>query len=427
MKLAIIGGGSSYSPELIDGLFERIDAIPVDELWMMDTDAERLETTSGLARRMSASHGSPFEINATTDLEAAVDGARFVITQIRVGRMQARIADERSGLRNGIVGQETTGIGGFACALRTIPRVLEVARAMESRSPDGVLVNFTNPSGIITEALVRHSPITSVGLCNVPIGIFMELVEHLGWELDKIELDYTGLNHLSWVRRFMYCGVDRTSDAMEMFIKRADQEWEQPDVCENMRGAMRRLGMLCNPYLQYYYSTQAVLEHLSSKEKTRGEEVVEVERVLFEKYAREDLHDKPPELEKRGGAHYSTAAFQLIEAIQQDSRDRQIVCCRNAGAVPGFDDNAVLEVPAVIDGTGARAIPQPPPQHSIRGLMQTIKAYETMTVEAAVTGDRDAAFLAMLTHPLLPDARRCEMLLDELLEINREFLIGTFF
>ncbi|MCX5759391.1 MAG: 6-phospho-beta-glucosidase, partial [Candidatus Hydrogenedentes bacterium] len=210
MKLAVIGGASSYSPELVDGLFARLDTIPITELWMMDPNRERLDITSGLARRMAAGHGNPFKVYDTGDMREAVKEASYVVTQIRVGGIQARIQDEKFGLRHGIIGQETTGVGGFACALRTIPRILDIAHAMEELAPKGVLINFTNPSGIVTEAVIKHSTIKTVGLCNVPIGIIMAIVEATGCTLDDVQLDYVGLNHLGWIRRVFIAGKDVT-------------------------------------------------------------------------------------------------------------------------------------------------------------------------------------------------------------------------
>jgi 6-phospho-beta-glucosidase len=426
VKLAVIGGASSYTPELIDGLFERLNAIPVTELWMMDPHLDRLRITSDLARRMAAKHGSPFAVHPTDNLREAVKDAGYVVTQIRVGGIQARIADEKLGLRHGLIGQETTGVGGFACALRTIPRILDIARAMEEVAPRGVLVNFTNPSGMVTEALIKHSRITSVGLCNVPIGIIMDIVKHVGCAMEDVELDYVGLNHLSWVRRIRIRGKDATETVLGRFLDLAHEEWEVEAVRTNMVLAMKSLGMFPNGYLQYFYATEAVLSHLKNKLKTRGEDVLELEKSLFEKYARPDLDQKPEELSKRGGAHYSTAAFHLISAIENDTRNRQIVCCRNNGAVPTFEDDAAVEVPATIGSHGAAAIPQPPPELAIRGLMQAVKAYESLTVKAAVEGDREAAFQAMLNHPLMPGAVGSKKLLDELLEINRPHLQGAF-
>lgn len=428
MKLTVIGGGSSYTPELLDGLFSRLDTIPVSEVWLMDQDRRRVGDNAAFAQRMAAKHGNPFSVHATADLEEAVSGGRYVITQIRVGQMQARIEDEKLGLRYGIIGQETTGVGGFACALRTIPRILEIARAMESLCPDAFLINFTNPAGINTEAVIRHSRIRTVGLCNVPIGMIMEVIRHFGGTVEDIELDYVGLNHLSWVRGFKKAGQDITQAVLDKFIEHAREEWEHEGTRNNMILAMQSLGMFCNYYLQHFYSTETVLETMRSKEKTRGEEVLEIEKRLFEKYRDPGLTEKPEELGKRGGAHYSTAAFHLIDAIENDRRSRQIVCCKNNGAIPSFDDEVSVEVPAEIGRNGALAIPQHAPEPPIRGLMQVVKAYETMTVQAAVTGDREAAFQAMLLNPLMPrNAGKCRALLDELLAINKPHLMDTFF
>ncbi|MCP4644511.1 MAG: 6-phospho-beta-glucosidase [bacterium] len=427
MKIAVIGGASSYSPELVDGLFSRLDQIPVTEVWMMDPNQERLAITSGLAQRMSDKHGTPFAVHATGDMREAVKDAKYVVTQLRVGGIQARINDEKLGLKHGIVGQETTGVGGFACALRTIPPILDIAHAMEELASDGYLINFTNPSGIVTEALLKHSSITSVGLCNVPICMIMDIVKHTGCAMEDVELDYVGLNHLSWVRGLKIAGADQTQTMLDTFMEHAAEEWEQEAVREEMLEAMRSLKVLPNGYLQYYYATDAVLDHLKTKEKTRGEEVVGIEATLFDKYQQPELNEKPAELSERGGAHYSTAAFHLISAIENDTQNRQIVCCRNNGAVPTFDDDASVELSAIIGRKGATAIPQETPAPAIRGLMQLVKAYETMTVQAAVSGDRETAFQAMLMHPLMPDARGSRAVLDELLDINKSHLQGTFF
>jgi 6-phospho-beta-glucosidase len=427
MKLAVMGGGSSYSPELIDGLFSRLDRIPVTEVWMMDPDSARLEITAGLSRRMAAKHGNPFSIHSTTDMREAIRGASYVVTQLRVGGIQARIQDEKLGLRHDIIGQETTGVGGFAKALRTIPRILEIAHAMEELAPKAVLLNFTNPSGIVTEAAVKHSKVTSVGLCNIPIGIVMEVVKHTGCKMEDVQLDYCGLNHLAWIKGFAIAGKDVTTQTLDTLIKHAGEEWSNKDICANMVAAMNSLRMWLNPYLQYFYCTDEALANQKSKSKTRGEEVVEIEKSLFEKYKQPELKEKPPELSKRGGAHYSTAAFYLIDAIHNDTGSVQVVCCKNNGAVPTFDNDCAVEVPARIGKDGAQALQQAAPSPAIRGLMQNVKAYESLTVQAAVTGDREAAFQAMLEHPLMPGATKCRELLNELLEINKPYLQGTFF
>lgn len=426
MKFAVIGGGSSYTPELLDGLFSRVDRIPVKEVWIMDLDAERLRINTEFAQRMAAHHGKPFTIHQTTNLREAVAGAKYVVTQIRVGGMQARINDEKLGLRHNIVGQETTGVGGFACALRTIPRILDVAHAMEELSPEGYLLNFTNPAGINTEAVIKHSKIKSVGMCNIPINLIMDLRKKFGGEVEEVELDYVGLNHLAWCRGFKVAGKDITQEAIQHFIDTAEEEYS-PATCASMKAAMGHLQLWCNPYLQYFYSTDTMLESLKQKSTTRGEDVVEVEKALFAKYQDPNLNEKPEELMQRGGAHYSTAAFYLVDAIENDLNARQVVCCRNNGAIPTFDDDVAVEVSALIGKDGAKAIPQEAPVPAIRGLMQQIKAYESMTVKAAVTGDRETAYQALLLNPLMPNALGCEALLEDLLETHKAHLQGTFF
>jgi 6-phospho-beta-glucosidase len=428
MKFTVIGGGSSYTPELLDGLFSRLDSMPVSELWLCDKDPARLEINGNFVRRMADHHGSPFAIHTSTDYRESVKDAKYVITQIRVGQMQSRIADEKLGLRHGIVGQETTGVGGFACALRTIPRILEIAQAMEELAPEAFLLNFTNPVGINTEAVLKHSNIRTIGLCNVPIGMIMEVIKHFGGEVDDIKMDYVGLNHLSWVRQFTKSGEDITPQVLEKFVEHAREEWEEEDTRNNMINAIRGLNMFCNYYLQYFYSTDTVLRTLREKEKTRGEEVVDVENALFEKYKDPALKEKPEELSKRGGAHYSTAAFQLIDSIENDRNRWQVVCTRNNGALPTFDDDIAVEIPAMVGKNGAEPIAQEAPKPVIRGLMQQIKAYESLTVEAAVKGDRQAAFEALLANPLMPrDVDKCKALLDDVLDVNKIHLQGTFF
>ncbi|HOV33837.1 MAG TPA: 6-phospho-beta-glucosidase [Candidatus Hydrogenedens sp.] len=426
MKLAVIGGGSSYTPELVDGIFAQSENFLFEEIWLMDQNPQRLDINHSFSERLAQRYGSKCKIYKTTDVNEALSNARYVLTQIRVGQMQSRINDEKLGLKYGILGQETTGIGGFACALRTIPVILDIARTMEQICPDAFLINFTNPAGINTEAVIKYSKIRTIGLCNVPIGIIMQLIKFFGGTPEEVELDYVGLNHLSWVRKFKVRGNDITREVLQKFWEHADEEWEDETTRNNMLEAMKSLNMFCNYYLQYYYSIESVLNQLKKKEKTRGEEVLEIERILFEKYSNPKLREKPEELSKRGGAHYSTAALMVIDAIENNKKSRQIVCCKNNGAIPTFDDDISVEVSAIIDKYGAHAIPQLPPEHSIRGLMQLIKAYETLTVHAAVNGDKELAFQAMLSHPLMPDASGCKKLLNEVLEINKPFLNNFF-
>lgn len=427
MKVAVIGGASSYTPELVDGLLEMTDRVPVSAITLMDPNAERLQLVAGFAERMAARRGTSIDITYTDNLDEAVEGASYVVTQIRVGGNAARIADEKLGARHGIIGQETTGVGGFACALRTIPVVLEVARAMEKHCPDAYLLNFTNPAGIITEAVLKHSAIRTVGLCNIPIGIQHEVAKRCDCEVDDVELDYLGLNHLAWVRGVRVRGEDVTERMFTALNDDAAEEWGEGAVCEAMQAAMRSLRMYCNPYLQYFYATGEAMERQSAKATTRGEDVMDIERRLFEKYADPTVTEKPAELGERGGAHYSTAACRLLDAIENDRGARQIVCCRNDGAIPILDDDVSVEVTARLGREGATPEPIAPPEDSIAGLLHSVKAYESLTVKAAVTGDRDAALLAMMQNPLMPGVSGSADLLDELVSINEPYLDSAFF
>lgn len=427
MKVTVIGGASSYSPELVEGLLTRPHAFPLDRLTLMDIDADRLEIVAGFCRRMARALNHPVQIDTAVSLEPALEGADFVVTQIRVGGMAARIADEKLGRRHGILGQETTGVGGFACALRTIPRIVAVAQAMETICPDAFLLNFTNPSGIVTEAVVKHASVRVAGLCNIPIGVEMDIARHLGCAHADVELDYVGLNHLAWTYGVRIAERDRTEDVIDTLIAHADEEWDKGPICEAMQQAMRALGMYANPYLQYFYAPEATLARQAAQLKTRGEDVQAIEDELFSIYADPSATKKPEMLSKRGGAHYSTAALAVMEAVWNDTGKRFILCARNDGAVPDFDDDAVLELPARVARGGVEALPQSVPPHSIRGLMQTVKAYESLTVEAAMSGDREVALQAMMANPLFPGVTETASVLTDLLAVNEPHLRGTFF
>jgi 6-phospho-beta-glucosidase len=425
MKIAVIGGGSTYTPELVNGFLERVESLPVKELWLMDIDQPRLEIVGGFAQRMVAAKGSPFKVVLTTDQRAAVKDASYVTTQIRVGQMQARVADEYLGKRHNLVGQETTGIGGMAKALRTIPVLLKLAADMRELAPGGLLVNFTNPSGLVTEALQRYAPeVPSVGVCNVAIGVKMHIVK--GMEeasgkkiaLESTELDTIGLNHLTWHRGFSVDGEDVWSQVLASYIDElksaAEPEWE-PRTIES-------LGMIPNYYLQYFYHTGHMLEDQKEWPPSRGEEVLEIEKGLLGQYADLNLKEPPADLMLRGGAYYSTVATQLLNAHYNDLGEVHVVNVRHGGAVPGWPADWVLEMPARVDRQGIHPIPAKPLPTACFGLLAHVKAYELLTVEAAVHGDREAAYQALLTHPLGPKADQVQAVLDDLLKTNKEYL-----
>lgn len=425
MKIAVIGGGSTYTPELVNGFLDRINSLPVTELWLMDIDPQRLEIVGGFAQRMVAAKGNPFKVVLTTDQRAAVKGASYVTTQMRVGQMQARVADEYLGRRHNLIGQETTGVGGMAKAMRTIPVLLKLAADLRELAPGAMLVNFTNPSGLVTEALQRYAPeVPSVGVCNVAIGVKMHIIEELEEStgkkipLENVELDTLGLNHLTWHRGFTVDGEDVWPQVLTSFISKlkseAEPEWE-PRTIES-------LGMIPNYYLQYFYQTDHKLDTQQQWPPSRGEEVIEIEKGLLEQYADPKLKEPPADLMKRGGAYYSTVATQLLNAHYNDLGEVHVVNVRHQGAVPGWPADWVLEMPARVDRQGIHPLPAKPLPTASFGLLAHVKAYELLTVEAAVHGDREAAYQALLAHPLGPKADQIQTVLDDLLETNKEYL-----
>lgn len=429
MKIAVIGGGSTYTPELVNGFIERIKSLPLKELWLMDIDPQRLEIVGGFARRMVAAKGDPFKVFLTTDQREAVKEATYVTTQVRVGQMPARVADEYLGKRHNLVGQETTGVGGMAKALRTIPVLLKLAKDMREVAHGAMLVNFTNPSGLITEALQRYAPeVPSVGVCNGPIGMKMRILEDLERSrrkkisMDRTEMKTLGLNHLSWYRGFSLDGEEVWSQVLRATIAALktdiEPEWDIRTI--------ESLGMIPNSYLQYYYQTDQKLTEQKKWPPSRGEEVIEIEKDLLEQYADPALKEPPPGLMLRGGAYYSTVATQLLNAHFNDLGEIHVVNVRQNGAVPGWPIDWVLEMPARVDKKGVQPLPAEPLPAVCFGLMAHVKSYELLTVEAAVHGDRNAAYQALLTHPLGPKANQVQAVLDDMLETNKKYLPQFF-
>ena len=412
MIVTTIGGGSTYTPELAQGFLDRHEKLQLREWRLMDTDPKRLDVVGGYMNRMVAARGNPFQVRLLTEQDAALEGADYVTTQIRVGGMASRRDDEYLGKRWGLIGQETTGIGGMANALRTVPVILSIARAMQELCPDAWMINFTNPSGLVMEAMNRHAPdVKSVGLCNSPIGYQMDAAKKLGIDSPfDVHLDYLGLNHLAWIRGASVKGRD---------------VWQEAFGVAEAAGAgcvTARLGVICNYYLEYYYNTKRFLEEQARDEPSRAEQVMEIEKKLCEQYADPTLDKMPPELMERGGAYYSTAAVQLIEAMVLDLGQEHIVNTRQGGAVEGLPGDWVMELPCKIHGDGIRPLPAEPLPLFADGLLRTVKAYELLTVQAAVTGARDAVLSALITHPLGPDADQAMKVMEDMLETNRDYL-----
>lgn len=425
MKVAVIGGGSSYTPELINGFLARVESFPMTDLWLMDISQERLDIVGGFAQRMVETGGTPFNVHLTTDQRAAVRGAGYVITQLRVGGMAARRQDEYLGRRHGLIGQETTGVGGMAKALRTIPVILSIAQDMRELAPGALLVNFTNPAGLVTEALSRHaSDVPSVGVCNVSIttrmGIVKRLEKERGEPIDpqRTELETLGLNHLSWHRGFTLDGQDIWPQVFEGFLteleQQAEPEWDVATI--------RSLQMMPNYYLKYFYYTGQVLAEQEAWPPSRAENVMEIENGLLQQYAEPERSEPPADLMKRGGAYYSTVATQLLNAHYNDAGETRVLNTPHAGAVPGWPADWVLEMPCRIDAQGIHPLPTRPLPPVCFGLLAQLKSYEILTAEAAVHGDRNAAYQALLAHPLGPAADQVQAVLDDMLEINRRYL-----
>ncbi len=415
LKIAVIGGGSTYTPELVQGLADRTASLPVDELVLHDVDPDRLAIVAGLGGRILRREGWPGRLTTTTDRDAAIDGASFVLVQLRIGGQATRLIDETLPHRFGCIGQETTGPGGFAKALRTVPVVLELADDVGRRGASGAwIVDFTNPVGIVSQALIDAGH-RALGLCNVAIGIQRRMAARFGVTPERVELEHVGLNHLTWVRAIRVDGVDRLPGLIADHVDELAAEAGSPAEL------IRALGALPSYYLHYYYATRDVLEEQLAG-GTRAEDVMAIERELLELYRDPTLDRKPALLEERGGAFYSEAAAQLIASLHAGTGDVQVVDVRNDGALPDLPASAVVEVPARIDREGAHPLPVAPLAPELRGLVQEAKAYEELAIRAATTGDRRIALLALLANPLVPDLRAAEGLLAAILEANAPFL-----
>lgn len=429
MKVAVIGGGSTYTPELVNGFLERLKTLPVSELCLMDIDADRLAVVGGFAQRMVKAKGNPFKVVLSRDQRAAVRGASYVTTQLRVGGMQARKADEYLGLRHGLVGQETTGVGGMAKALRTIPVILQVARDMRELAPGALLANFTNPAGLVTEALARHVPeVTAVGVCNTPFHMKMDtlagLEKNLGQALapERAELNTLGLNHLSWHRGFKLDGEELWPRVMAGYIAHVRAQ-AVPEVAPELLETLR---MVPSYYLQYFYSTAHKLAEQAQWPPSRAEAVMEIEASLLRDYANPALCEPPADLMKRGGAYYSTVATQLLNAHHNNLGETHIVNTRHNGAVAGWPADWVLELPCKVDRQGVHALPAEPLPPACFGLLAQVKMYELLTVEAAVRGDRAAAYQALITNPLGPQPAQAAAVLEDMLQTHRAHLPQFF-
>ncbi|MFL5933829.1 MAG: 6-phospho-beta-glucosidase [Gaiellaceae bacterium] len=409
MKVAVIGAGSTYTPELVSGLGRERDAIDVRELVLHDIDAERLEVVGTLAQRMLDRQGYDGRLEQTGELDRALDGADYVLVQIRVGGQEARLRDETVPLACGCIGQETTGAGGLAKAFRTVPVVLEIAaRVRERAAADAWIVDFTNPVGIVTRSLLDAGH-RAVGLCNVAIGFQRSFARRLGVEPEQVVVDQVGLNHLTWVRAVHLDGHDVLPQLLDEHGDELSAELELP------RRLLEELGAVPSYYLRYFYAHDRVLaEQLG--ETPRAARVMEIERELFELYRDPQLAEKPALLEQRGGAFYSEAAVGLVRSLATGDGRVHEVDVRNAGTLQGLAGDDVVEVPARVARDEVAPLPQRPLAPELLGLVQHVAAYERLAAQAAAAQDLDIARKALLTHPLVAQDALVEELLEPLLE-----------
>ncbi|HDX9587110.1 TPA: 6-phospho-beta-glucosidase [Bacillus pseudomycoides] len=433
IKIATIGGGSSYTPELIEGFIKRYHELPVREIWLIDVEEgkEKLEIVGHLAKRMVKKAGVPIDIHLTLDRREGLKDADFVTTQFRVGLLEARGKDEAIPLKYDVIGQETNGPGGLFKALRTIPVILAICKDIEELCPNAWLINFTNPAGMVTEAVLCYTNIQKVvGLCNVPIGIRMELAKILAVDPSRVHVDFAGLNHMVYGLDVYVDGVSIMDRVLEFMTDPEKQmtmqniamlDWE-PDF-------IRALRAIPCPYHRYYYKTREMLEEekkAALENGTRAEVVKKLENDLFELYKDPNLDRKPPQLEKRGGAYYSDAACSLITSIYNNKGDIQPVNTRNNGAIASLPADSAVEINCVITKDGPKPIAVGDLPVPVRGLVQQIKSFERVTIEAAITGDYHKALLAMTINPLVPSDKVAKQILDEMLEAHKKYLPQFF-
>jgi 6-phospho-beta-glucosidase len=433
LKIATIGGGSSYTPELIEGFIKRYDELPVSEIWLVDIEEgqEKLNIVGNLAKRMIAKAGLPIDIHLTLDRAAALKDADFVTTQFRVGVLDARAKDERIPLKYGVLGQETNGPGGLFKGLRTIPVILDICKDMEELCPDAWLINFTNPAGMVTEAVLRYANIDKVvGLCNVPIGMEMAVAELLEVDHSRIRIDFAGLNHMVYGLDVYLDGVSVKDQVIKMVTALDDNSF-----VKNIHGFgwepefLKAINVIPCPYHNYYYKSREMFEKVKQEaeaEGTRAEVVQKLEKELFELYKDPNLDIKPPQLEKRGGAYYSDAAVRLISSIYNDKRDIQPVNTRNNGAIASIPDESAVEISCVITKDGPKPIAVGDLPVPVRGLVQQIKSFERVAAEAAVTGDRNLAVLALTINPLVASDTLAKQIVDDMLEAHKKYLPQFF-
>ncbi len=431
VKIVTIGGGSSYTPELVEGFINRYNTLPVKELWLVDIEEgkEKLEIVGNLAKRMVEKAGIPMEIKLSLDRREALKNADFVTTQMRVGRLEARILDERIPLSHGIIGQETNGAGGMFKAFRTIPVILDIVKDIQELCPNAWLINFTNPAGIITEAIYRHTNFKkTIGLCNVPVNMISGFAKMLDVDEGSVTMELQGMNHFIFATDIFVNGESRFDEILNKYAHLSIEDTIQMKNFVSLPyspGFIKALNAIPCPYHNYYFFTKEQLEEELKQYDTgtvRGEVVYKTEKELFEIYSNKDLNTKPEQLAMRGGAKYSDAACNLIESIYTNRCDIQYVNIQNKGTIIDLPYDCAIEAASIITKDGPKPISVGKLRNSIRGYIQMVKGFEELTIDAAISGDRDKAVLALNMNPLCPSDEIANIVVDELIAAHKKYL-----
>lgn len=425
IKLAIIGAGSTYCPELMQGLIRRRDLLPLDELRLLDIDESRLHIVGAFCERVLQEADIHPRITRTTDLALALDGVDFVVAQIRAGKLEARIRDEKIPLQFGLIGQETTGIGGFMNALRTIPQMELIARAIERYAPNAWLINFSNPSGIVTEFLLNHTPIKAVGLCNLPIGMQERAAKLLSVPMEQVRLESASLNHCGAMTA-VYVGGENVLPQL-LQAESLDHAASLDPWIQNYRPIIELMQAIPNDYLQYFFFRERKWNELKSAKLSRGEACVDIESRLLSYYADERNRTIPPMLAERGGHLYSEAAIALIASLSGAAPGYHVIDVQNRGVMNFLPDNSVIETSCFVEKNSITRVPLTvEPNDALRALLISVKAYETLAVQSAVSGDRNLALRALACNPITADLDKSSPCLDEMLLQNRTLLPRFF-
>ncbi|SDY00347.1 6-phospho-beta-glucosidase [Evansella caseinilytica] len=429
LKVVVIGGGSSYTPELIEGFIQRYEQLPVSEIVLVDIEAgaKKVAIVEALSQRMIEKSGYPIRVSSSFNRRQALEGANFITTQIRVGGLKARELDERIPLKHGLIGQETNGAGGVFKALRTIPVLLAIARDIHDICPQAWMINFTNPAGIVTEALLHHSPHKKViGVCNIPFNMKAGIAEMFSCPVENVEIEFIGMNHFVFGKRVFIHGEDRTKEALTKLTEE-NLDYSPANIVSLgwSKEFVTALQLLPNPYHLYYFQTEEVLKKdldAFRKNGTRAELVKQVEESLFQTYQNPALSEKPKELTQRGGAYYSEAACSLMESLYTNKQDIQTVNTFNNGSIQDFPDDAVVEINAVITKDGPRPLAAGKLPQQVKGLIGHMKVFEQLVIQAALSGNYYKAYNALLMNPLVADEKKAKVILDEMLKAHKDYL-----